>query len=334
MKKRDNTIDVLKGIGIILVVIGHMDTSQIGGGIISYIYSFHMPLFFWISGYLMYSSKSIKFKEFFIKKFRTIIIPYIIFFVVSIFYGHIIVRYIFKQYVIVFNLKDTLKALFLSSDWLNSVPTFNFPLWFLMIFFITVIVFYFLDRIQKISIFIIVLFLLSIITIPIQKYIEGRPAFSINVLPASLTFMGIGYLFRKYEDKIKINPISLFLMFTFTLWSSYMYPENIQGIKHYIYFVSATASILIYYYIAKDISGSKLLQYIGQNSLIILGTHMLFSYSYQFTFIKKFFSQYWDGVIIFIINLIYILVLCLIISYLINFIKTYKVKMIIKKYKK
>ena len=48
MKQRDATIDVLKGFGIIFVLMGH----SMGGGIHNFFYSFHMPLFFLVSGYL------------------------------------------------------------------------------------------------------------------------------------------------------------------------------------------------------------------------------------------------------------------------------------------
>lgn len=46
-KERDNTVDVLKGIAILLVVIGHFSPVQ---QVENFIYSFHMPLFFFLSG--------------------------------------------------------------------------------------------------------------------------------------------------------------------------------------------------------------------------------------------------------------------------------------------
>lgn len=49
MKGRDETIDVLKGIAILLVVLGHIAAAP---KLTSVIYSFHMPLFIFISGYL------------------------------------------------------------------------------------------------------------------------------------------------------------------------------------------------------------------------------------------------------------------------------------------
>ena len=46
-KERDKSIDSLKGLGIILMIIGHVNTP-----LRDFIFSFHMPLFFFISGYL------------------------------------------------------------------------------------------------------------------------------------------------------------------------------------------------------------------------------------------------------------------------------------------
>lgn len=46
-KKRLEYIDIARGIGIVLVVLGHC-LSQLDGGLRTFIYSFHMPLFFCI----------------------------------------------------------------------------------------------------------------------------------------------------------------------------------------------------------------------------------------------------------------------------------------------
>ena len=53
--KREINIDVLKGLGIIFVMLGHMVGIGFYEDIYVYIYSFHMPLFFFISGYLKYN---------------------------------------------------------------------------------------------------------------------------------------------------------------------------------------------------------------------------------------------------------------------------------------
>ena len=45
--KRETHIDIAKGIAICLMVYGHVETIGMG-----FIYLFHMPLFFILSGYL------------------------------------------------------------------------------------------------------------------------------------------------------------------------------------------------------------------------------------------------------------------------------------------
>ena len=70
-KGRIEYIDVAKGIGIILVVLGHLDVKgQISREII---YSFHVPLFFMLSGMFIGSGEFLKSLK---KNFRTVYIPF------------------------------------------------------------------------------------------------------------------------------------------------------------------------------------------------------------------------------------------------------------------
>lgn len=74
-KKRLYYIDMIKGIAIILVVLGHNSFSN---HITQAIYLFHMPLFFVISGFLE-RLEEISFGEYVKKKLRRLIYPYIVF---------------------------------------------------------------------------------------------------------------------------------------------------------------------------------------------------------------------------------------------------------------
>lgn len=69
-KERDLTLDVVKGVGIIAVVIGHLTLSGR-----QFIFSFHMPLFFIISGFL-FSVKPLN--KSLLSDFKRLIIPYLI----------------------------------------------------------------------------------------------------------------------------------------------------------------------------------------------------------------------------------------------------------------
>lgn len=70
-KERLKTVDIAKGIGIILVVWAHAS----GPGS-NWIYQFHMPLFFLISGYLFNSKTTIK--EFVVRKIKSLYLPFVI----------------------------------------------------------------------------------------------------------------------------------------------------------------------------------------------------------------------------------------------------------------
>ncbi|MGN0524124.1 MAG: acyltransferase family protein [Eubacterium sp.] len=74
--KRIEWIDIAKGIGIILVVTAHtqMPSYSLFDGnnniLRLLIYSFHMPLFFFLSG-MCFKTDGITFKEFLTKKIKT-----------------------------------------------------------------------------------------------------------------------------------------------------------------------------------------------------------------------------------------------------------------------
>ncbi len=74
MSKRIEYIDIARGIGILLVVLGHNDFSLVSPFAYKVIYSFHMPLFFFLSGYFL--NPTIGIWSFFKKRFNSLIKPY------------------------------------------------------------------------------------------------------------------------------------------------------------------------------------------------------------------------------------------------------------------
>ena len=77
MKYRCRWLDVLKGFGIIFVVVGHFCDND---RIYHWIYSFHMPLFFFASGFLYHRKPIILTIK---HKFMTLMVPYFIFGLIS-----------------------------------------------------------------------------------------------------------------------------------------------------------------------------------------------------------------------------------------------------------
>lgn len=87
MKQRLDWVDYARGVGIILVVFAHNLGGQRASGIplpgplaglVSYAYSFHMPLFFFLSGLFVMHSYRKGFAPFLQSKVRTILYPFVI----------------------------------------------------------------------------------------------------------------------------------------------------------------------------------------------------------------------------------------------------------------
>src|ERR1044071_3831642 len=74
MSKRIGYLDIARGIGILLVVLGHNDFEVISVFARQVIYSFHIPLFFFLSGYFI--NTSLPFFDFFKKRFNSLLKPY------------------------------------------------------------------------------------------------------------------------------------------------------------------------------------------------------------------------------------------------------------------
>ena len=78
---RDLQLDAIKGFAIILVIMGHIIgySNQNGSILYQLIYSFHMPLFFFVSGFLVFNHFGPTLTTWIKKKFIQLIIPYCIF---------------------------------------------------------------------------------------------------------------------------------------------------------------------------------------------------------------------------------------------------------------
>jgi fucose 4-O-acetylase-like acetyltransferase len=75
MSKRIEYIDIAKGIGILLVVMAHNDFVLVSPFFYKFIYAFHMPLFFFVSG--MFFKAELPFLTVLRRRFDTLLKPYL-----------------------------------------------------------------------------------------------------------------------------------------------------------------------------------------------------------------------------------------------------------------
>ncbi len=69
--KRNNYLDIAKGISIISIIIGHLDIEIIN----RIVFTYHIPVFLLITGCFISEKRSVK--EFAINRFKKLMIPYI-----------------------------------------------------------------------------------------------------------------------------------------------------------------------------------------------------------------------------------------------------------------
>jgi len=135
--KRNQVLDIARGFAIILVCLGHAIQNNIvdfdSSKLFEIIYSFHMPLFMFISGAVAYLQKSkIDSWDWLAKRFCSLIIP----FVVWIFVPYIFFTHTFPFADIYKKIKDIIK----SPDW---------GLWFLYVLFVLDFILFVCIRISK-----------------------------------------------------------------------------------------------------------------------------------------------------------------------------------------
>ena len=75
MSQREQWIDIGKGIAIILMVVGHTSIPSV---LSNFIWAFHMPFFFIVSGWITHWNKT-SVKEFIIRRSKSLLIPFVVY---------------------------------------------------------------------------------------------------------------------------------------------------------------------------------------------------------------------------------------------------------------
>lgn len=209
--ERNRTFDVLKGIAIVLVIIGHL--PGLPHFLHNFIYSFHMPLFFFVSGWFYKEKSGLAYIK---ADSRRLLLPYYI--TVFLFLLWWFVRACFRHdyrlflnTVIVYLYGSEILADDGCSQYVpftgdNSIPIG--PIWFILSMFCCRQL-YNVIRMRNIVLKLILVLMLSYIAYIIANYFYQLP---FGILPGicGMTFYAIGYYVKNYGDLI--NKYKYFLM--------------------------------------------------------------------------------------------------------------------------
>lgn len=303
--RRDLSIDIIKGIGIVLMVAGHC-----GFPFRHFIYLFHMAIFFMASGYFYKESNSYDIKgvaQYIKRRLSTLWFVYVlcttiftllhnVFIKMNIYTDNLLVHEyaggehikIAEHISVTGMAKNIIKAVFLHG---------GTPLWFIVILFevsvgyiiIDFALNYILRKSNKKVIIAQSIISAVFLCIGFSLYLSGYDLFKLNRVFSYYCLFHIGYLLRKYHisDRERTNKIHLVILgITFAVLLVFNQLGTIELVDNYyvnpvyLIIVSITGWHFLYeiaFFIQKIALLTNVFVYLGQNTMAILILH-LFSF--------------------------------------------------------
>lgn len=270
---RDKTFDAMKGLAILAVIIGHSTIPEL---LEKFIFVWHMPLFFIISGYFY---KSYPNKEYIKKNIRQLVSPYVL---TSL---TIISCTILRDFIIGERIRINYIIGALVGNGTSNNPTFSEysigAIWFLLALCWCRIIYNMLvncisDTYQRnvilVCISICATYVGTIVFIP-TNLLQGMQA---------LLFFHIGYLWRKGQILSKrMKPSYLGGIIVFTLCFLSVISGSMSMVRcYYGYFpinfmaaIAMTIGVYRFSILIQDLYISQFLVYCGRISLVVLCVH-------------------------------------------------------------
>lgn len=274
---RDNTFDRIKGIAILLVIIGHLAHGI--GWTVPIIYTFHMPLFFIVSGYF-YKEKEII--QLFKRDFRTLLIPYFLISFILIIYGFLVTLWKQNPDKVWYWINAFIKA--------GTTDSGLGPLWFLLAMFWCRLFYNLLFKIMThitsrpvlYSVLISYLLFIGITSAPNKMEQINYQCF-INGFECMFYF-SLGNLAKTYKGKISVplnHNVSFIILINNMCSIIYSMPHSDLGtFKQHIIFnvlASSSATYLLYRLCSNNsrIDKKDFLAWYGRLSLVVFSLHTI-----------------------------------------------------------
>ena len=255
--ERLSWLDVLKGIGIVLVAIGHIYSNRV---VYNWLYSFHMPLFFLAAGWV-YKEKTIltDIK----RRIQTIVVPYFSFGLLVLLYWQVIERRFRDS-----DMSFVESLIGLISGCYDNLD-FNVHLWFLPCFFVTVVLFNIMVNLgsRKIAYILSALMSLVYVVLPMPELFWG-----INRVFKYIGFYAVGVFLSRRETKSANRNVETGVVVVVLLILNFFFSlHNLTtGIMWFVTAMIGVTSIIL---ISQLINENRILQYFGRISLIVLCIH-------------------------------------------------------------
>ena len=285
LQKRVHYVDIAKGIGMILVVMGHNDFSLISPFAHKLIYSFHMPMFFFMSG--MFFKTDMPFLNFLKNRFHRVLKPFLAI-LLLIFFASLS----FSKISLLMAGRRLIKAMYGSGYYIDWVQ-----LWFLPhLFAVSLFAYFFFKVVKRMRpqwlqwILLVVIYFAGVLSMklfwPFELNLLGRVLtlhglpYGLDMVAVSSFFFIVGYELNQHRTEAWFGNWRVFLfsgaLLLFMVW---YFPARIdlntrQFDSPVINTVEALTGILFMLTLARQLERfgwlSSKFSYVGQASLIVL----------------------------------------------------------------
>lgn len=280
--RRDDSVSIAKGIAIILMVMAH---ARCPLWIQYYINMFHMPLFFFMSGYCFKETYLDDPKSFVMKRVKGIYLPYIKWSLVFLLFHNIF--FYLNIYNDLYGFNGKVSHLYDVQEFITKTLWIIFTMgsheqllggyWFMKSLFFASIIFFFLLKWLHSS---VMGFVLVIATLLGGIVGRGLPVIGIGSREfMAAFFIWSGYIYKKrnlhIDRKYLIVIYACIVALGTTFWQGTMLDCKWELIIPYMF--TALCGTLMVFGISKYLNGRgvKFLLYVGNNTLQILTWHFL-----------------------------------------------------------
>lgn len=275
--KRLEWVDIAKGIAILLMIVGH-EVKNVN--LLTLIFSFHMPLFFILSGYT--SSRVDSWAKFVKKSKKSFIRIWLLAVVMVVLLG---IEYaIFSKGSLNLIVSNVLKGIF----WGSNVPQIGIfcvgIMWFLFVFFWSKIIFDFMQVIFKSTYIGIILLILSAIAYFFCNGFRHYLPQALDIVPFAALFMWCGSIAKNISRNVPPHCKHIVLAASLIFWlvCVVMHLHIEMSMRSYPLFliciIEAICGTLLVCQFSKyllSLWSLKYIQIIGQQTLILMCIHHL-----------------------------------------------------------
>lgn len=275
-------IDTLKAIGVTLVILGH--TVGVPPLALQVIFASHIPLFFWMSGLVGTDKvRELPWWLYLRDRARRRLIPYLAFAIASYLLWVMLLRYVGTRQAATIPWYIPLLGILYGSDTRDFLAP-NVVLWFFPCLFVTELFFACLVRLPSRLILGLALVVSSLLGFVAPALLPWRLPWGLELALTAVVFYGVGYLCRPYLSSLSLSGSKRWLallvsLLIYVAGAWYNRPVAFiignYGGNYGAFYVAAFAGIMFWSLGAQILQGVRLLQVIGQQTLVLFSLHLL-----------------------------------------------------------